>query len=116
MLSLVAYPRWQRLADAMEEERVRQRFSWAELARRAKVSERTIYDMRHAAQDAYSPQTLDRLERALWWTHGSLDRVLDGKAPQRERDPDLARIHLAWRDLSPDARRALAEVAERLAT
>lgn len=102
-----------RLAAAMEEEYVRQRFSWAGLARRARLSERTIYDMRHAVQSSYSQDTLDRIESALWWQPGSVERVLDGLPPRREEDPDLARIHHAWRDLPPDVRRVLADVAER---
>lgn len=112
MLCPVTDAGWQRLARALEDEQTAQRFSWSGLARRARMSPRTLYDLRQGARTSYEGEILDRLETALAWEPGSIERVLDGRGPRRMADPDLARIHHAWRDLPPDVRRVLADVAE----
>lgn len=103
---------WPGLARAVDSERERQRLTWPGLAKRAGISPRTLYDIRSGERNSYHPETLDRLESGLGWEHGSIDRVLSGRAPARKSDPDLARIEHAWRDLPPEVRRVLADVAE----
>lgn len=112
MLLLVADLGWKRLARVLDDEHTAQRLSWSALARRTGVSLRTVYDLRSGERTSYHPETLDRLETALGWETGSVERVLDGRDPRRKPDPDLARIHHAWRGLPPEVRRVLADVAE----
>ncbi len=103
---------WKRLARVIDEEREYLRLSWSALGRRSGLSARTIYDLRTGDREAYRPDTLDRLESAMWWEVGSVERVLAGRRPVRKADPDLARIQNAWRDLPLSVRRVLADVAE----
>lgn len=107
---------WRRLARVIEEEAAALRLSYPALARRSGFSVRTLDDLRAGVRTSYRPDTLGQLESGLAWEPGSIERVLAGLSPVRKPDPDLARIHHAWRNLSPDVRRALAEVAERLST
>lgn len=109
---MIMDPRWGRLSVAVDEERQRLRLSWARLAKSAGMSARTIYDLRAGERTSYQPETLDRLELALRWEPGSIDRVLSGRSPIRKTDPDMARIQQAWPDLPPSVRRVLADVAE----
>lgn len=104
--------RWARLSRAVDAERKRQRLSWARLAKSAGMSARTLYDLRTAERTSYQPETLDRLELALQWEPGSVERVLAGRAPLRKADPDMSRIQQAWPDLPPSVRRVLADVAQ----
>jgi transcriptional regulator with XRE-family HTH domain len=112
MLRPVADTGWRRLARVLAEEAKAQRLSWSALARRARVSPRTLFDLRQGDRSSYEGEILDRIETALGWQPGSIERVLEGRAPTRMADPDLARIHHAWRDLPPEVRRVLADVAE----
>lgn len=103
---------WGALAKAIDDDRQRLRLSWSALSRRSGVSLRTLYDLRRGERTSYSLETMDRLEDALHWQHGSIERVVDGRRPQRKPDPDMARIEAAWRNLPPAVRRVLADVAE----
>jgi transcriptional regulator with XRE-family HTH domain len=103
---------WRGLAREVDAERERQRLTWPALAKRAGISPRTLFDIRKGERTSYHPESLDRLESGLGWEHGSVERVLAGQAPRRKADPDLARLQNAWRDLSVDVRRTLADVAE----
>lgn len=105
-------PRWKRLADAIDTDRKLMRLSWTRLAKSAGMSPRTLFDLRNADRTSYQPETLDRLELALHWEPGSVERVLIGRAPRRKSDPDMARLQQAWPDLPPSVRRVLADVAE----
>lgn len=103
---------WARLATEVDAEARRLGLSGRALAKRCGISERTVYAVLNVEQESYAPDTIARLESGLWWEPGSVDRVLAGRRPQRKKDPEFARIEHAWRDLSPEARRMLAEVAE----
>ena len=105
-------PRWGRLAVAVDAERQRLRLSWARLAKTAGMSPRTLYDLRAGERTSYQAETLDKLELALHWESGSIDRVLGGRSPLRKADPEMARIQRVWPDLPPHMRRLLADVAE----
>ena len=89
------------------------RLSWTRLAKKAGLSPRTLFDLRAGERTFYRADTLDRLELALDWSPGSVDRVLAGRQPQRKRDADMARIERVWPELSPEARRMVADLAER---
>lgn len=106
---------WARLAVEVDAERKRQRISWPGLAKRAGISQRTLFDIRAGERTSYHPETLDRLESGLAWERGSIERCLAGRKPIRKADPEFARFEHAWRDLSPEVRRVLVEVAEGLA-
>lgn len=106
--------RWGRLAKAIDADRQSLRLSWAGLARAAGMSRRTLWDLRAGERTSYQAATLDALEAALRWEPGSVERVLSGRAPKRNPDPDWARMRLAWPDLPPVVRRTLADVAEGL--
>ncbi len=112
MVTLPAVEEWPRLAREVEAEMSRQGLSGAGLAKRCGFSERTVYAILNSEQTSYHPDTLTRLESALWWEQGSVERVLGGRKPTRKPDPDLARIEHAWRDLPPILRRVLADVAD----
>lgn len=103
---------WPRLAREVDAEMSRQGLSGAALARRAGFSERTLYAILKVEQDSYHPETLARLESALYWETGSVERALSGRAPRRKPDVDLARLQHVWSDLPPLLRRTLADVAE----
>lgn len=105
-------PRWKRLSVAIEAERKRQRVSWSALARAGGLSPRTLFDLRNARASQYHADTLDRLESALRWESGSVERVLRGRPPIRKQDLEWARIEQAWPDLPLSVRQLLANIAE----
>jgi hypothetical protein len=105
-------PRWRRVAEAIDADRQRLRLSWAQLARAAKMSPRTLYDLRAGERTSYQAGTLDRLELALQWQPGSVERVLAGGSPRRKSDPEMARIQAVWADLPIEVRRVIAAAAE----
>ncbi len=106
--------RWARLGRLVDAERARRRLSWAELARDARIGVRTLHDIHHGTRGNYTAEILTKLESALWWEPGSVERVLAGRGdPVRIPDPHRARIDHAWPDLPLAARAMLADLADR---
>ena len=67
--------------------------------------------LEHGRKNSYDPDTLARLESALGWRAGSVERVLSGLEPQPVEDADLDAVISAWPRLSPGSRRMLAILA-----
>ncbi len=89
--------------------------SWEQFARHARISTRILRDLRAGIRTSYDSVTVSKLESALGWKYGSVERVLDGRPPVRIPDVVMARVHHAWPYLGPDAREAVAALAEHLA-
>ncbi len=111
----VAASGWKRLGDLIEKEVPRRRMTWAAFVAYSGLGKRTVYDLRAGIRTAYDPGTLARLESALWWEYGSVDKVLKGQEPDRIQDPYMARLRHAWPTLTPEVRALLADLAERSA-
>jgi hypothetical protein len=72
----------------------------------------TLDSLEHGRKASYEPATLSRLEHALGWQHGSIQRVLDGGAPQYLEDPDLTIVMANWRHLPAEVRRGIRALVE----
>jgi transcriptional regulator with XRE-family HTH domain len=76
----MADSRHERLDAAIADRRLELGLSWKEVAQAADISEATLRAIRNGANEP-SALTARGIERALGWTAGSVERVLDGGAP-----------------------------------
>jgi transcriptional regulator with XRE-family HTH domain len=110
----VSHPGWLALGRLVVRERRAQRFrTRREFAAHIGISTRTLDSLETGAREAYSADTIAAVEIALGWEPGSVERVVAGSTPSPVRDPELDRLLRAWRALPVEARRMLAEIAER---
>jgi len=99
---------WERLGKRVTSERARRGYrSLAAFAAAAGLSTSTVDSIEHGRKSGYDPNTIAALEHALGWRTGSVDRVLSGREPQPDEDPDLTAIRELWPRLSPGSRRML---------
>lgn len=105
---------WERLGRRIAVERGRRWRSRAAFARAAGVSSRVVDDLENGRRNNYSDATLGAIEATLGWEPGTAQRVVEGLRVKREADPLATRLMDAWQHLSPDARRLLVEIAERV--
>jgi transcriptional regulator with XRE-family HTH domain len=103
---------WRRLGNRVAAERARRRWTVDELAEAAQLSRRTIRSIESAERDRYRPTTLGKLEGALGWVDGSVDRIVEGRSPRREPDPLLARLLDGWPQLSADQQVVIVALVE----
>jgi transcriptional regulator with XRE-family HTH domain len=75
------------------------------------VGPRTIDKLETGREHNYRAETKSRVEAALFWTPGSIDRIVAGGRPTYEVDPLLAELTRMWPDLSRDARVMLLRLA-----
>jgi hypothetical protein len=80
------------------------------------VSVRTV-EIIESGSHAGRPRetTLAKIEQALGWGPGSMERIVAGGRPRDMADPLLARVLAAWPYLSGEEQVRLVELAERLA-
>jgi DNA-binding XRE family transcriptional regulator len=109
---------WTHLADLVRRERNSRRLTQAQFADAIGLQPRTISNIERAAKDHYDPNTKDAIEIAMRWQVGSVDRVVNGQAPIRQREAEDAmaeRMRELWPLLSLDAREAVVRIVELLA-
>ncbi len=107
---------YRRLGDVIDTEVPnRLRMSWAKFIRSSGLGRSTIYDLRAGTRTSYESDTLARLEAALRWNPGSVERVLRGGDPDRIEDAKLARVLKGWPDLTPEVQALIADLVERSA-
>lgn len=89
----------------MEERRIALGLSWREVAQRAGVAYETVRAAR-AGEGGISPLTAGKLDRALRWQAGSVERILDGgdPLPASYVPPDEGDDQ-TWASFTPDERR-----------
>jgi len=104
--------RWRRRGEIIRAERAKRWATAKDFARATGLSESLIDIIENGRRGNFSPATMAAIEEALDWADGSFIRVGEGGHPQRMRDADLQRIHRVWPELSADARRILATLAE----
>ena len=86
--------RWRRLADAATARRAQLSLTQIEVAQAGPLSLDRVQAIEGAKRSTYRPATLAALERALGWTYGSVQAILDGgeptpaDAPSREPGTD----------------------------
>jgi DNA-binding XRE family transcriptional regulator len=79
---------WQRLAHHITARRTELGHTNRDtLADQATVSPRTLGDLETGRKTNYYPSTLARIERALQWTTGSIDTILNGGDPTPLNNP-----------------------------
>lgn len=90
----------------MEERRIALGLSWREVAQRADVAYETVRAAR-AGDGGISPLTAGKLERALQWQAGSVERILAGGDPSSVlyAAPDGDNPEGAWASFTEDERR-----------
>lgn len=72
---------WARLGQAIQEARKRKGWTQPELAHRAGVSARSLWDAEHGrVPSGRMPYTLDRIAVQLNWPAGTIDAILAGDA------------------------------------
>jgi hypothetical protein len=106
---------WRRLGSRILSERSRRWRTRDEFATATGLSARLLDDLETGRRDNYQDETLSAVEVALGWMPGTSRRIVQGGRVRREMDPDLVRVFDVWPRLSPDAKRMLAELAERVA-
>lgn len=100
--------RWERLGSLVTAERVRRGHrSLAAFAASTGLSTSTLDSLEHGRKTSYDPSTLSALEHALGWQAGSVERVLAGRDPLLDSDPDLTAVVDAWPHLSAGTKRLL---------
>jgi hypothetical protein len=104
---------WNRLAELIRAEVARQGGARA-FAESSGIGQRTVERLENGEQSGYRTGTIDRLEAAMGWQHGSVDRVLEGGQPQPLPDPIMAKILDAWPHLSRRDRRVVLALVEAL--
>jgi transcriptional regulator with XRE-family HTH domain len=72
---------WSRLGQLIKERRVDLGLTQAEVSSAGGPSPATLYLLEHGRREYYRPQILRRLERALNWRAGSVNKVLTGDQP-----------------------------------
>lgn len=72
---------WKRLADAVEAAREAKSLTQVALAEAAGVSESTVQNLESGVERKRVPASLPKVERALGWSPGSGERVLEGGDP-----------------------------------
>lgn len=89
----------------MEERRIELGMSWRVVARRAGVAYETVRAAR-AGEGGISPLTAGRLDRALQWRVGSVERILGGGDPLPDSYVPLDEDEEGtWASFSPEERR-----------
>lgn len=93
---------WSRVGDAIQEARLPLWPVRADFAHAARLSVSTVEDLEHGVPKDYSRATRAKVERALGWAPGDVDRILDGGEPTR--DPLLQHVINAWPRLGTQAK------------
>lgn len=102
---------WGDVGEHVRRARAIRRQTQTEFAREIGVSVRLLGSLEAGEARQYDPVTVHRVESALGWADGSVQRVVEGGQPDERVDVLLARICDAWPRLSPDARAILSELA-----
>jgi transcriptional regulator with XRE-family HTH domain len=102
---------WREVGESVRRARGARRQTQADFAHEIGLSVRLVGALESGETRSYEPATIDRVEAALGWAHGSVQRVVEGGRPVIEADPYLARVRDAWPRLPPEFRRMLAELA-----
>lgn len=76
-----------------------------DFANAASLSLSTISDIEHGVDKEYGPATRDKIERALHWAPGDIERIRDGALPTPE--PELQHVINSWPQLHPQIRAAI---------
>jgi transcriptional regulator with XRE-family HTH domain len=113
---------WERLASAVIARRVELGMHTRQaLAEATGLTARSLSDIERARRTSYDPATLARVEQALQWLPGTVDRILaegDARASDAgEADPLLRELGAMLADDSPlpaDDRQALRTIVDRL--
>jgi hypothetical protein len=100
-----------RLASYVARDRAKRWRGREGFARAAGISLRTVARVELAEAGDLHERTKARIESALDWTDGSVDRILAGGRPTYVRDELLEELLRLWRGLSLDARRMLVRLA-----
>lgn len=80
----VAGQDWPKLAEEIKRRRREQRWSQAEVARRAGLSEATVRRIERLEVEDLQAATRTGLEVALAWRDGTVDRILDGTVTEED--------------------------------
>jgi transcriptional regulator with XRE-family HTH domain len=105
------------LGRLLKIERDRLRLRQKEFADAIGVPLRTYGPIERGHNRSHKPWTMDRIEIALCWQVGSVERVVNEEGPPvLVDDPEFDRLSNAWRRLSIRDRRLLADGAENAAT
>lgn len=85
---------WKRLAEAIKEARQALRLTQVDLAHAAGVSESTVQNLEAGESRTRIPTSLPKVERALNWSEGSAQAVLEGgePAPVTSHEGDTDRV------------------------
>jgi transcriptional regulator with XRE-family HTH domain len=80
---------WSRLGQLIKERRVDLGLTQAEVSSAGGPSPATLYLLEHGRREFYRPQILRRLERALNWRAGSVNKVLTGDQPKLHHENSI---------------------------
>lgn len=103
---------WRRVAERIAAERGRQHITPAQLAYRAGLSIRTVEYLEEGQRQRYRRETIARVEDALGWGPGSVDRVRVGQPPIYSYDRTLSRVRDLWPLLTTEEQDFVAELVD----
>src|SRR5688572_13026526 len=96
---------WAALARIVRERREALHLRQADVEGRGGPGIGTVRNIELGSRTSYSPRTLARLERALSWSDGAVERILDGRATAQDLNPNcrfvragVARLNLVAED------------------
>lgn len=72
-------PERKRLNELLEDQRIKLRLTWVEVANRAEISVESIHAIRRGQGASIRDLTQDALERALQLPSGTIKRILEGE-------------------------------------
>jgi hypothetical protein len=111
-MCLVPDDGWVRIGRRIEAERSRRWPNRSDFAVACGVSVSWLFELEHARRTNFAQRKLSRVEAVLGWAPEAIRNAAEGGRPVRMMDPELTRIFDAWNDLSDDARKMLANLAE----
>jgi transcriptional regulator with XRE-family HTH domain len=104
---------WQRLGHLIAAERGRRKWTVAELAARAELSERTIDYLESGARGRYRDSTLGRIEDAFGWRPGRALAVAHGAAVSDDpSDQQFEQVQARWPYLTHEQRQVIVDLLE----
>lgn len=106
----MASRQWERVGAAVQAARTPRWPRRADFAKAAGLSLSTISHIEHGVDKDYGRATRDKIERALHWAPGDIERIAEGGEPTQE--PDLQHVIDCWWQLDVQVRAVIVGIVD----